>query len=720
MPKLTVATAERFKEMGQRGLNVLLTGAHGIGKTTLFYDLCDQLGLRGAYINVPSSDYFVDWLGIPQPESEPEHVRTLRWFAERDGDAIASAYAQTAMGLDQTTAQQAVAFVKSTAEQAHLRFLRPKRLEGVEFVFFDEINREADPRFLDSCMEMVQFKRVNGTPLKSLKLVWAAQNPPNCFAGGTKFITDMGVRSFDEFSHGDETRVLDAEGQWTPATIRNYGQASLWKVVVEWCQVRHEILTTATHQWPVTYAMARHCGYAPKLLRTDQLPAMVGKHDIRQFFTVNPAFCPELDSEAVLHGIVFGDGHRHPGGYKSFESECGVYLCNDLNRRDSRELAPLFERAGYSLTLREEINQVRVYGLPDHWKELPENPTPEYLRGFVAGWFAADGSSNGNGKGYVIDGQKSALEWLQAMAPVAGLAVSTRISEHISGDSGVAPGVVTYRLGLSSACLDEAFFIHPDDAETFCGASHLRYWKIVSAEETRLVEDVWCADVPDGRLFVLEGNILTHNSIYRVKELDVPLVDKFDAHVYVEANPDYSWYTSKGYNPHTVASVIAWYDGDLNDQQREQVSPRTLEHIMRLVDTGIDPEFGLLAAMQIPGHMLKAKLARCSSSHRYSNLDLPAISANPLDCIEHAKSDHDFCAFYTDLLMRQDANPASIVKTVAVFLAMPFEFQSKCLSDPDWTAKMLQYVNNGSALPADVTTVPGFQNFVEMLRQFQT
>jgi len=387
MAKLTPATMERLKAMGQAGLNILLTGAHGIGKTTMFYDLCDSLGLKGAYINVPSADYFVDWLGIPNPQVEPEHIRTVRWFLSYEGgEALAASFVQSTMSLEATVAMDVVHFVKAQKEQASLQFLRPKRLEGVEFVFFDEINREADPRFLDACMEMVQFNQVNGKKLPDLKLVWAAQNPPN--------------------------------------------------------------------------------------------------------------------------------------------------------------------------------------------------------------------------------------------------------------------------------------------------------------------------------------------DIYRVKELDVPLVDKFGAHIFLEGCPDYNWYCSKGYSPHTVAAVISWYDSDLNKEQKSQISPRTLENIMRLVDGGIDPEFGLLSVMQIPAHMLKAKLARCSSSHRYANYDLPSISADPVTCIEYAKSDLDFCAFYTDLLRKEGVQPHTVLKTVAVFLAMPFEFQSKCFTDNAWTTRINAAISNGANLPADVVGTPGFQNFVEMLRQF--
>jgi len=387
MSKISKSVISRLKDLAEKGINVLLTGAHGVGKTSIFYDLCEQLGLKGAYINVPSSDYFVDWLGIPHPETEPETIRTLRWFlSQQGGESVAVSYAKDYLGMSDHSALEAISFLGHTTAKVGLQFLRPKRLSGVQFVFFDEINREADPRFLDSCMEMVQFRRVNGQELPDLKLVWAAQNPPN--------------------------------------------------------------------------------------------------------------------------------------------------------------------------------------------------------------------------------------------------------------------------------------------------------------------------------------------DVYRVKELDIPLVDKFGAHIYLEGNPDYAWYCNQGYDPHTAASVISWYESDLNKSQKSQVSPRCLENLMRLADAKIDVEFALLATMQLPAHRLKEKLARASSAHAFANLDLATISSDPLRFIEQAKSNLDFCAYYTDLLREESSTSIACLKTIAVFMAMPFEFQSKCFTDVVWVDRLQSTVRFVGNLTPDVVSIPGFYNFVEMLNQF--
>lgn len=377
---------DRLKALAQAGINVLLTGGHGIGKTTLFSQLCCVLNMRGAYINVPSADYFVDWLGIPAPSHEPETIKVARWFAERNGDSVAQVYLCNTLGISPEAAATTLQLIKADNGDG-LQFLRPKRLDNVEWVFFDEINREADPRFLDACMELVQFRTVNGVPVPNLKLVWAAQNPPN--------------------------------------------------------------------------------------------------------------------------------------------------------------------------------------------------------------------------------------------------------------------------------------------------------------------------------------------EIYKVKELDVPLVDKFGAHVYLEGAPSYDWYVAQGYDPGVVNTVMQWHAKDLDPQSRKRISPRCLENILRLIHNGIDVQFGLLTSLGVPGHMLTAKLTKAREGHKYEHLDLLTIAETAPECAKYASTDHDFCAFYTDLLLAEE-DCGKILRTVYVFMSMSYEYQSKVFTDLKWAKRVLAAAENPEAHGVDrsVKTIPEFNHFVEMIRQY--
>ncbi|NJO06168.1 MAG: hypothetical protein HC876_11970 [Chloroflexaceae bacterium] len=340
------------------------------------------------------------------------------------------------------------------------------------------------------------------------KLYWTDHNP-SCFTRETRFITDQGLRRFAEFGNGESVTVLNETGHWTEGTVRHFAAQEIWEVVVERCQMQHTIRTTANHLWPVTSPMHRLRGTSTRFVRTDELSKMAGSATYK-LITVNPAEMVEMELEGVLHGIVFGDGTRHKPS-EGRQQFCQIYLCNDPNGVDSRELAGLFAEAGYNLVEREDMEQVRIYGLPKHWKDLPAlEMGPEYLRGFIAGWFAADGHIDQRGSNvFLSSAHREYLEWLQNVAPVAGIAVSTVIGTRQS-ESTFGP-VTWYSIGLSKETLTPEFFLLERKRARFNTAHFKTYWKVVSAQPTGQYESVACVEVPEGQQFVLEGNILTHN-----------------------------------------------------------------------------------------------------------------------------------------------------------------------------------------------------------------
>jgi len=125
------ALEKKLLSYAKNNLNVLLIGSHGIGKTENVKAVAKQLNLKFKYYSASTLDPFADIVGIPVPDKEN---RTLNFF-------------------------------------------RPKDLEDAEFIMFDELNR-AHPRVLNAVLEIIQFKTVNGTALKNLKMIWAAVNPP--------------------------------------------------------------------------------------------------------------------------------------------------------------------------------------------------------------------------------------------------------------------------------------------------------------------------------------------------------------------------------------------------------------------------------------------------------------------------------------------------------------------------------------------------------------
>jgi hypothetical protein len=120
------------------GRNVLLIGAHGVGKTAMVRDEAMRQSLSLKYYSSSTLDPWSDLVGIPIPVDVENGTR-------------------------------------GTGKQ--LKFIRPADIENADIVFFDELNR-SHPKVADAVLEIIQFHTINGVPLPRLKMVWAAINPP--------------------------------------------------------------------------------------------------------------------------------------------------------------------------------------------------------------------------------------------------------------------------------------------------------------------------------------------------------------------------------------------------------------------------------------------------------------------------------------------------------------------------------------------------------------
>jgi hypothetical protein len=124
----------RLQNYRRLGLNVLIAGHAGIGKTAVINEVF--AGLKWKYFSAPTMDPWVDLVGVPRAISD-----------EKRGGMV-------------------------------LDLVRPEfvKADDIEAIFIDELNRAPD-KVLNALMELIQFKSINGHPLKNLKVIWAAINP---------------------------------------------------------------------------------------------------------------------------------------------------------------------------------------------------------------------------------------------------------------------------------------------------------------------------------------------------------------------------------------------------------------------------------------------------------------------------------------------------------------------------------------------------------------
>lgn len=126
---LLIPNAEVYVE---NGMNVLLIGKHGTGKTATVRDIGERLGLNVKAYSCATLDPFTDLVGVPVPRTTEE------------GDV--------------------------------LRMIRPKDIDEADIVFFDELNR-ARPEVQNAVLEIINNRTINGELLPRLKCCWAAINP---------------------------------------------------------------------------------------------------------------------------------------------------------------------------------------------------------------------------------------------------------------------------------------------------------------------------------------------------------------------------------------------------------------------------------------------------------------------------------------------------------------------------------------------------------------
>ena len=134
-PNLTVDTVVKCFQLG---LSILVTGAHGCGKTSIGKYAAEKLGLSTVFLNCATLDVYVNIMGIPVP-GEPTGEEGVR----------------------------------------KLDVLAPGWHEKVEVLILDEVNRPHDDSTMNALMEIVLERSINGRKLPNLKAIYATRNPSN-------------------------------------------------------------------------------------------------------------------------------------------------------------------------------------------------------------------------------------------------------------------------------------------------------------------------------------------------------------------------------------------------------------------------------------------------------------------------------------------------------------------------------------------------------------
>jgi len=350
---------------------------------------------------------------------------------------------------------------------------------------FDEFTQEAEQRKL-------RHHIAKATLLMSGRhLQHGDENQPsrvqeiftNCFDGDTEIATlEYGSVKFRNIV-GETVTVRCKDGVWRPALVSSHGNQDVYEYKFA------SRTGTTDHYTNTAIATENHRWFLSDGKITTNLK--VGDR------IVSPVLETTQDPDGVVHGLIFGDGTAHKSRIDTTRrvSQGRTYASIRVSNKDSvkDQVWDIFDKAGYHYTTPPHADGDRVYylGKLGHAKELPFTTDPEYIAGFIQGWWLADGyKSDLPGVKIISTSNPGAVEWLKSYASYAGYIVAAvRCQERTDGDGSFANGKPLYTVRLR------------ENAER----------KVVSKQLHSTAVPVYCVSEPVTQSFTLANGLVTGN-----------------------------------------------------------------------------------------------------------------------------------------------------------------------------------------------------------------
>ena len=322
----------------------------------------------------------------------------------------------------------------------------------------------------------------------------------HCFRGDTKVITrEYGAIEIKHLFNRN-VHILNGNGEWEKVWFSNYGKQSLMKLTLSCNTKKKVIYATPEHEWLIH-------NYNRKYQTQELKPNMYLEK------CVPKNVCDvTLDPQGIIHGFCYGDGNNygHTQTYKTYYNRCYFYNEQDL------ELKQYFTNAEIKKGIAGNGKQYE-YALFKSNRNLKNVPfideSDSYLLGFLAGYFVADGNCFNN-KLTIYSHKYDDLYRIQQICTKLGIMSTeigtSNISKGKRGCIDVKADTHGYTLRLVRNTIPDNFFITAkgrNSVQKYTGRSR---YKVVSVEQTDLVEDVYCC-VTTTHSFTLEHFILTGN-----------------------------------------------------------------------------------------------------------------------------------------------------------------------------------------------------------------
>lgn len=325
----------------------------------------------------------------------------------------------------------------------------------------------------------------------------------NCGAAEERFLTTSGITTLGEAA-GSTQEVLTRVGgntQWVKAEIKEFGKQSLMALTLRRGRETKVVYWTPNHRWFIRSRRDRNSDYrevvTSDLSPGDVLASALPNSRVRQ---------SRPSPQGVARGIVYGDGNV-------LQSGSVVDLFGDKNLDLVRFFAGSHIRPRAGRGKDGSLTGMQVCDLPRYYKtQLPDlDENPSYLYGWLAGYFAADGTVNTSGVPILYSADLAALEYVEVLCLRLGIGTKQIKTQYRKGYGATESPM--YRIEILRSTVSSDFFVCANHKERFDNVTRVDEiaWTVVSVEQTDRTETVYCAVVPDTHTFVLADYIYTGN-----------------------------------------------------------------------------------------------------------------------------------------------------------------------------------------------------------------
>lgn len=383
---------------------------------------------------------------------------------------------------------------------------------------YNNDNTTRIPEYVGKCILLIANKLANRPNFMnySYRDEMIADGIENCLHRSTKIMTiEHGPIEIEKIVNQTVT-IKCKDGIWRPAKCKSFGKQMLYEYGfasfnTSVNSVLQTVIATSNHRWFVTS-------------RRNEKNLLDYNNEVVTNLRIGDALenakhIDELDKDAVLHGLIFGDGTGHkttvygnPAIVKQGSKYSFIRVCKQDLYKD--EITLLLISGGYKCSYPPSANGDPVFYI-GKWpliKDLPFTTDPSYISGFIHGWWLADGNKTTNTKRkQITTSNKEAAYWLLDYASYAGYQVTSfNLKERKEGDGSFENGKPLYIISL---------------AESTNYEPKVRYIKEFGEDE------VFCLIEPETNSFVLANGLLTGNCILYIHNFDPEKTDNPFAYI---------------------------------------------------------------------------------------------------------------------------------------------------------------------------------------------